>query len=170
MAAEIFDISIDAETRKHYNFRQILIEDFKSLNGYVPIKGGWGYTMDDAIIIDKNDEIVDKEMPFDGVGLEYVIVGKRIYEELIIFREKGKKYEHISWDLVSQKLLKEDGRTFDLLRFKVVCFKEGSMNLLNEDLVKTLHDDYTIEQHNLYKDSLEYYYYTDYYFDITSFY
>jgi hypothetical protein len=49
-------------------------------------------------------------------------------------------------------------------------FWEGSMNLLNEDLVKTLHDDYTIEQHNLYKDSLEYYYYTDYYFDITSFY
>jgi hypothetical protein len=40
----------------------------------MPIKGGWGYTKEDAIIIDKNDPVVPKELPFDGIGLEYEIV------------------------------------------------------------------------------------------------
>jgi len=38
--------------------RQIIFEDFKSIKGELPIKGGWGYTQDEAIIIDKNDPIV----------------------------------------------------------------------------------------------------------------
>ena len=65
--------------------REILAADFRSM-GEIPIRGGWGYTIDDPVIIDKNDPIVLRGMPFDGVGLEYVFVEKRIYEELIIFR------------------------------------------------------------------------------------
>ncbi|MDR0881582.1 MAG: hypothetical protein LBP55_03450 [Candidatus Adiutrix sp.] len=34
--------------------REILAEDFKSLNGGIPINGGWGYTMDEACIIEKD--------------------------------------------------------------------------------------------------------------------
>jgi hypothetical protein len=38
----------------------------------LPIHGGWGYTKEDACIIDKNDPIVDPEspIPFYGLGLE----------------------------------------------------------------------------------------------------
>lgn len=170
MATELFNMTITEESIKHYNFRKVLIDDFKSLNGYVPIQGGWGYTIDDAIIIDKNDPIVDDGIPFDGVGLEYMLVGKRIYEELIIFQKQGEKYEHISWDLQFQKLLKNDNRQIDHLNFKVTCYKDGSLELLRNDFIKTIDDTYTIEQHEQYKDSIQYFYYTDYYFDITSFY
>ena len=33
----------------------------------MPIKGGWGFTKEDAIIIDKNDSVVSQEEVFDGV-------------------------------------------------------------------------------------------------------
>ncbi len=58
----------------NYNkpLKQVLIEDFKSLGSKMPIKGGWGYTQEEAIIIDKNDPD-NNAILFDGVGLEYHI-------------------------------------------------------------------------------------------------
>ena len=69
--------------------RQIIAEDFKSVIGVLPIRGGWGYTKADAVIIDATDPVVPKDVPFDGVGIEYLFVEKRIYEEMIIFRPPG---------------------------------------------------------------------------------
>ena len=45
--------------------RKIISEDFPSV-GDMPIMGGWGYSIDDAVIINKNDPTVEKGMPFDG--------------------------------------------------------------------------------------------------------
>jgi len=56
--------------------RQIIFEDFKI---DLPISGGWGYDIENACVIDKNDSTVIKGIPFDGVGVEYVFVEKRIY-------------------------------------------------------------------------------------------
>lgn len=104
--------------------RQILEEDYAALRSGFPIRGGWGYTLEDACIIDKNDPVVDKEMPFDGVGIEYVFVEKRIYEELIVFMPRGGGYEMISWNLLKQRLLSVDGRNYDHLTFDVTAFHE----------------------------------------------
>jgi hypothetical protein len=82
--------------------RQIILEDFKI---DLPIKGGWGYDFDSACIIDKTDPSVTEGIPFDGVGIEYVFVEKRIYEEMIIFRDDDEKYVGIRWDLDNQALL-----------------------------------------------------------------
>src|SRR4051794_33003520 len=92
--------------------RDILVADFKSL-GEIPIGGGWGYTLEDAVIIDKNDPGVPKGIPFDGVGLEYVFVEKRIYEELIIFRPENDRYSGIRRSLLGQKLISHNGRQYD---------------------------------------------------------
>ena len=56
--------------------RQIIFENYKSLNGELPITGGWGYAKDDAVIIDKNDPVVPEGLPFDGVDIEYIFVEK----------------------------------------------------------------------------------------------
>ena len=61
--------------------RQIILEDFKI---DLPISGYWGYNLESACVIDKNDPAVSKGMPFDGIGIEYIFVEKRIYEEMII--------------------------------------------------------------------------------------
>ena len=75
--------------------KEILAADFKSLQDGLPIRGGWGYSQEDACIIEKNDPLVDPSLPFDGVGVEYVFVEKRIYEEMIIFRPDGEKFSGI---------------------------------------------------------------------------
>ena len=99
MAIEIQPPRINSEESP----RDILAADFKSI-GEIPIRGGWGYTLEDAVIIDKNDPIVSKGSPFDGVSLEYVFVEKRIYEELIIFRPKDDRFTGINWKLLKQQM------------------------------------------------------------------
>ena len=83
----------------------------------MPIKGGWGYDFDSACVIDKNDPSVSKLMPFDGVGIEYVFVEKRIYEEMIIFRGDDEKYSGIRWNLEKQELLFQNDKPYDKLIF-----------------------------------------------------
>ena len=68
--------------------RQILVEDFSQdpnnpYGGSIPISGGWGYTKDTSVIIDKYDPVVNQAMPFDGVGIDYTFM-KNGFEELII--------------------------------------------------------------------------------------
>jgi hypothetical protein len=47
----------------------------------------------------KNDSLVDQSLPFDGVGLEYIFIEKRIYEEVIVFCSDGEKFFGIQWKL-----------------------------------------------------------------------
>jgi len=102
--------------------REVLAEHFKSLRGGLPIRGGWGYTKSDACIIEKDDPLVDPAIPFDGVNVEYIFVEKRIYEEMIIFRPDGEKFFGISWNLMKQRLMNEDGRYFDWLNVEITAF------------------------------------------------
>jgi hypothetical protein len=110
--------------------RKVLAEHFKSLGGELPISGGWGYTKKDACIIDKTDPVVDPTIPFNGVGLEYIFVEKRIYEEMIIFRPVGEKFSGIDWKLLKQQLIHDGGRAFDNLVFEINAFKDNDWNEL----------------------------------------
>ena len=57
--------------------REVLHGIFKSIDE-MPIRGAWGYTKDDAVIIDMNDPIVPQDIPFNGVGLEYIFVRAKV--------------------------------------------------------------------------------------------
>lgn len=112
------------------SLREVIREDFKSISEDLPIAGGWGYTKDAAIIIDKNDPVVRRNFPFDYVGLEYLIVEKRIFEELIIFRPKGCQFFNIRWECLESSLKYDNGRSFDYLIFNVVAnFEKDPDNL-----------------------------------------
>ena len=113
--------------------RQILEQHFPKLQGKLPIRGGWGYSKEDAVIIDRDDACVDPRMPFDGVGLEYLFVEKRIYEELIIFRRTGEKFSGIEWQLIRQSLVPAGDRTYDLLEFEVKAFHERDWDELKAE-------------------------------------
>jgi hypothetical protein len=103
--------------------RQALAEDFKQI-GELPIRGGWGYTKADACIIDKSDPTVNPELPFLGVNLEYLLVEKRIYEELIIFRPEGEKFNGIQWKLLTQEVVPDGARVFDRLVFAITALSD----------------------------------------------
>lgn len=117
-------------TKTSVSPRQIIAEHFTSLGKELPIHGGWGYTKDDACIIDKFDPSVDLMVPFNGVGIEYIFVEKRIYEELIICRPNGERFAGIEWSLLHQELIVEGARQFDKLTFEIRAFPEKDWEYL----------------------------------------
>jgi hypothetical protein len=149
--------------------RQIIFEDFKI---DLPIMGGWGYDFDGACIIDKNDPTASKGMPFDGVGIEYVFVEKRVYEEMIIFRGDDEKFAGIRWDLDKQELLFNNDKPYDKLIFNLVGFTDAVWNELTgrfEEIQKSGKLE-LIDELNAYRESKAYRFTKEFYFDISSFY
>ena len=154
---------------KMYSLKQVLFEDFKSIGGVLPIKGGWGYSEQDAIIIDKNDSAANDKEVFDGIAIEYIIVEKRLYEELIIFR-KNDQFSGIEWKLLKQAVYYKEGKTYDHLQFKVTCFRDVDWeNLKIEWDTQNHNPTFDLEAHFKKKEDLKCTFLTDYYFDITSF-
>lgn len=153
--------------------REILAADFKSLRGGLPIRGGWGYSQEDACIIDKNDPLVDPSVPFDGVGLEYLFVEKRIYEEMIIFRPDGEKFSGIKWNLLQQSTLHEGERVFDKLVFEITAFPDKDWEKLKAEFEATQgygHPEFDSEAHERKRQEKMVRLTREYWFDITSFY
>ena len=149
--------------------RQIILEDFKI---DLPIRGGWGYDFDTACIIDKNDSTVNLNVPFDGIAIEYVFVEKRIYEEMIIFRESHEKYSGIRWEFEKQELLSRDEKRYDKLIFNVLGFSDAIWDELTsrfEEIQKSSEFEKMAEL-DAYRESKAYRFKREFYFDIASFY
>lgn len=100
---------------------EVLEADFPKLRGQLPISGGWGYRIEDACIIDRNDSTVNPALPFDRVGIQYVFAQHRIDEELIVIRPRGEWYSGIESKLANQRLTQRDGRHYDHLFFNVAA-------------------------------------------------
>lgn len=160
------------ELSKQLSLRKLMAEHFKSLGGELPIKGGWGYTKEDPIIIDCDDEVVEKGIPFDGVGLEYLIVHKRLLEELIIFKSDQDKtsYADIQHEVINQSILFENkNRIIDHLIIEGSCFlRHEWLELKNEML--SADNDFDLDAHFKKREQLMFHFSSEYFFDITSFY
>lgn len=113
--------------------RFILETDFASLRGNLPIRGGWGYSKEDACVIDKDDPTVDPSIPFDGVGLEYIFVQYRTYEEMIVTRNDDERFSGIGFNLIKQSLLQDEGRTYDKIDFEITAFTDADWEELREE-------------------------------------
>ena len=162
--------------------REIITADFKSLKGEFPISGGWGYSKEDAVIIDKSDKsdpVVPKGMPFDGVGIEgiegieYIFVEKRIYEELIIFRSDNNKFSGIEWNEIKQEFRSDGERKFDVLFFDVTAIPDTDWEQLKSEWESNngfQGSQSALDVHIEKRNSKVVHYKTEYWFDITSFY
>jgi hypothetical protein len=149
--------------------RQIIFEDFKI---DLPIKGYWGYDIESACIIDRNDSTVSQEMPFNGVTVEYVFVEKRIYEEMVIFRGDNEKYSGIRWDLDKQELLFVNDKPYDKLVFNIVGFTDAVWDELTSrfEAIQRSGKLELISELDAYRESEALRLVREFYFDITSFY
>jgi hypothetical protein len=152
--------------------RQILETDFPAC-GSIPISGGWGYNRKDCVIIDKNDPSVPTYVSFDGVALEYLFVEKRIYEELIIFRDKKNQYSGIEWNLLKQELISDENNWFDYLSFEVTALPDSDWEYLKKDWenINQLFDsEDRVTQHQDEREKRTVRYIAEYWFEISSFY
>jgi hypothetical protein len=139
----------------------------------LPIKGGWGYSINDACIIDKTDKSVIQGPPFDGVSVEYVFIEKRNYAELInthyskeVYRKTDKYYAHIECKLIKQRCFSEDGKRYDHLEFEIECVPKEIFDKLSELAKDPDKLDEVWKIHEKEKLIFE----REYFFDITSFY
>jgi hypothetical protein len=111
---------------------QVLMEDFPNDCSNLPISGGWGYSQSDAIILIRSKFPSDVAAR-DFVSLEYHIVKKIVYQELIVFREEGNRFSGISVDPDRTALLREDERIFDRLDFRIACWRDWHWDWLKQD-------------------------------------
>ena len=112
-------------------------------------------------------------MPFDGVGIEYIFVEKRIYEELIIFRTENNKYSGIEWNLIKQEIRSDGDRKFDVLFFDVTAMPDADWKQLKSEWESNngfQESQSAIDVHIEKRNSKIVHYQAEYWFDITSFY
>jgi hypothetical protein len=166
---EVIDMRPPSNLITRESPRQIILEDFKI---DLPISGGWGYNLETACVIDKNDSTVSKVIPFNGVSVEYVFVEKRIYEEMIIFREAHEKYSGIRWNLEKQELLHQANKSYDKLIFNVMGFTDEVWDEITNrfESLKNNNKLDLLPELDAYRESKSYRFTREFYFDITSFY
>ena len=152
--------------------REMLEFQFKSI-GTIPISGGWGYTKDDAVIIDKDDPSVIKGIPFDGLAIEQIFVEKRTYAELITFKPEGSRFNGIEWQMLKQSLINDQDRHFDRLEYKICGHLDDDWKYLKEEYEKNNYFEGNREgriKHEAEHLNRMTCYETEFWFDITSFY
>lgn len=151
--------------------QEILARIYESA-GPLPIRGGWGYSQEDAVVIDRHHPVADPDAPFDGIGVEYAFVQLRIWEELIGTRPKGRQHRGCQRKLIRQSLrTSADGRKFDHMLFDVTALPKDEFEELKALWEANLHDpDYDRAGHIARHKAAQVHYVAEYWFDISSFY
>ena len=162
------EIMIDP-IRYHEPLRKVIKDVFKDV-GDLPIKGGWGYSREEAIVIDKNDPVVTPGLPFDGVGIEYKIVELIPYLELIVFRNPDDRYSGIESKMTTQYLKLFEDKNYDLLVIDVTAFRDKDFNMLRKEWMDNEgNPDFDVQEHLEKMKNHLCYYTRELWFDITSF-
>ena len=150
--------------------KEILERDFDSL-GHIPISGGWGYSLDDVVFINKYPDRLRQTNILTGYELQNEFIKNRIYEELIIRRKKN-KFIKIRWKKLKQRLIPVKNGYIDHLEYRVCGLN------LNEDILsrkkyfndqKIIADELTETNYNQDSDEILICYETEFWFDISSF-
>jgi hypothetical protein len=141
----------------------------------IPVRGGWGYSAEDACIIDKNDAIIDPDdpMPFYGVGFEKIFVERRIYMELITFRPEAERHSGIKWKMLRQSLAHHEGKPHDHLEYQVTAHEDKDWNALKEEWEGPegfVHPDFDQEEHLKRRKASMKTFEMEFWFEISSFY
>jgi hypothetical protein len=148
--------------------RKVLAEDFPRDCSDLPISGGWGYTQGDAITFILDQFPIPKIVNF--VSLEYHIVQKIIYEELIVFRPKDYRFAGIQVKLDTQRMEEIDHKKYDILNFVVICWSDWHFEQLKKEWEENLsgtHPDFDAEAHDAKRIASQIRYEREFWFDVS---
>ena len=119
----------------------------------LPVEGGWGYSKDDALVINKNHANVDQSKKFYGIGIEKKYVRYRAWKELELNENHYFVENKIKYKQKNQALIKGEGdKLYDLLKYEI-CAQELFLNDKGEHI----------------KSDILLCYDTEYWFEISSF-
>ena len=165
-------VNIDPEVLGITKTPRELVEKFPNVD-FIPISGSWGYNKDDSVVIEKNDKMNSKIIPFDGYSIENIFIEKRIYLELITLRAPEVSFHHIKWKLLEQKLVNTDNKYFDHFKYFVTGYIDDEWKSLkkeSDDNNGFINNPEGLKKHELKREELIHGYETNYWFEITSFY
>lgn len=151
---------------------QVLTTIFKGTYPELPIRGGWGYSQKDAVIIDRNHPAAER--PFHGVGVEYLFAQLRMYLELITVKPDGQTHAQCKYQVRKQSLVRgKEGKVFDVLHCDITALPEADFRALKAEWegpggISSLYFDE--DAHNRKRDAAMVHYQRDYWFEISSFY
>lgn len=155
---------------KVYTPREVFHEVFPSL-GVLPIKGGWGLSREEAVIIDKNDESVNQHQPFNGVAIEYTYIEYFNYLDLVTFKSEDERYSGIRYEKKKQELIQDEQKIYDKLSVIVTCFTDNDWDELKQEYENNAHlPDFDEEAHNKKRDEKQLFLEREFWFEISSFY
>ena len=139
----------------------------------LPIRGGWGYSKEDAVIIDRMHPAAANFHPFNGVEIEYIFVKLRMYEELIGMAPLGQQHSGCRYSTREQQLMDgEAGKLYDVL----IC----DLTALPDDVFEELKaiwegpdgfrsPSFDVEAHQHKHELATVHYVREYWFEISSF-
>ena len=141
-----------------------IYEKYFSSVGNFPISGGWGYSIEDACVIDPS--LHSGPTPFDFYSWQNVIVEKRIFLECITTRAEGEEYNKLKWELDTQILRSANGRNYDHLSYKVSGIPEVAWLAFQNEVTEARKTDKHIGMLIEEIESQRHYFSTEYWFDI----
>ena len=98
----------------------------------LPIEGGWGYDIEDAVVINKLHPSVNQEMPFHGVGIEKTFIRHRLFIELIQMRSRDDDFSGIESAIKIQRVIQQNGKSYDHLECEATALRTADWLLMKE--------------------------------------
>lgn len=139
----------------------------------LPIRGGWGYSEADAVIIDRSHPAAANFRPFNGVEVEHIFARLRMYEELIGCRPERKQHAGTQIKLKKQSLRgDEDGKKYDVMEFDITALPLEVWEALKAEWEGPRgfrSPDFDQEDHFRRRDEATVHYVGEYWFEISSF-
>lgn len=137
----------------------------------LPITGGWGFSKESAIVIDKHDAVVPKKQAFNGITLEHEVIDKRIDLEFFHLQDEGNRYRDIHWKVEQQEMMNAGDRVFDKFIIRITALHtDDYKSRLIEWKENGRNSDFDKEWFLQKSSELTQYCYREFWFDITSFY
>ena len=114
------------------NAREILTKHYPSIKDALQIKGGWGYSQEDAVVVfDDQQDPSSSMFSFDGIDIENIFIDCRLHEEAEHAHET--KYDGLRWKKVGQSLHCDDEFSYDCITVEVEMFTPGDWDFLQAD-------------------------------------
>lgn len=168
------EIEVDQVTTfyKDWEPQVFLARKYKSQPA-LPIRGGWGYSKDDAVVIDKTHPAAANFQPFNGVEVEHLFIQLRLWEELIGIRKPGQQHLGCKFRLITQSLVGGDnGKMYDRMECDITALPDHVWEALKAEWEGS-HGfgtpDFDEADHMRRREAATVHYVGEYWFEISSF-
>lgn len=139
----------------------------------LPIRGGWGYSKEDAVVIDKSHPAAANFQPFNGVEIEHLFIQLRLWEELIGIRPPGQQHLGCKFKLIKQSLVGGDhGKMYDVIECDITALPDHVWEALKAEWEGPQgfgSQDFDEESHLRRREAATVQYVGEYWFEISSF-